>query len=69
MTPAKYLKDDAITRELQELDVKWAAFRSGAEGGGSPGEWMIERIEELDLEQRRRALGGALQTEIPMQSR
>ena len=65
MTPAKYMKDGAIAAEMKRLHKRWDAVER--EGGGSPGEWMAERMGELEHEQLRRKNGGALQTEIPMQ--
>lgn len=56
MKPAAELTDEGISRELEELATRWKASRSGdSEGhGGSPGEWMVERMDELETEQRRR---------------
>lgn len=69
MTPARHMKDEAIARELSRLEKKWAALRSGDDGhGGSPGEWMVERMDELETEQRRRAAGGPIDTTVPLQS-
>ena len=67
MTPAKYLKDAAIAAEMKRLHKRWDSI--DREGGGSPGEWMVERMGELEHEQSRRKNGGTLQTEIPMQSK
>jgi hypothetical protein len=46
-----------IETELAELERRWQEFREGCEGeggGGSPGEWMIERMGELETEKQRR---------------
>lgn len=58
MRPAARLSDAEISKELQALGEQWDEFRKdlGDDGyGGSPGEWMVERIDELETEQRRRA--------------
>lgn len=69
-TPARHMQDAAIERELAKLAKRWDSFRaSDPEGGGSPGEWMVERMDELETEQRRRAAGGAIDTTVPLQSR
>ncbi len=51
--------DDQLAAELKALGDKWHEFRDGLDedGGmaGSPGEWMIERMSELETEQKRRA--------------
>lgn len=67
MTPARYLKTDALERELKAVGAKWAAL--DREGSGSPGEGLWERMGELAAELNRRKNGGDLQTEIPMQSK
>lgn len=55
-TPASSLTDEQIARELQALGETWDASRADGEGhGGSPGEWMFERMDELGTEQKRRA--------------
>lgn len=66
-TPAKYLKTDALARELKAVGAEWSALTR--EGSGSPGEGLWERMGELGAELSRRDAGGALQTEIPMQSK
>jgi hypothetical protein len=44
-----------ITDELDALDTQWDEFHANCEGmSGSPGEWMIERMDELETELRRR---------------
>jgi hypothetical protein len=70
VTPAKHMKPEALHAELKRLHKKWDDIRADDEGGGgSPGEWIWERMGEIDHEIKRREAGGALQTEIPMQSR
>ena len=56
MKPATALTDEEITRELGDLEAKWERFRdSDNEGhGGSPGEWMYERMLELEGELNKR---------------
>lgn len=70
MTPARHMKDDAITWELARLAKRWSDLRSGNDelGGGSPGEWMAERMDELETEQERRAAGGEIDRTVPLQS-
>lgn len=57
MKPAAKLTDAEIARELVDLGVKWKEFRDDLDEGhgGSPGEWMVERMDELETEQKRRA--------------
>ncbi len=51
----KYMSTKQITDELNELDAKWDDFHATCDGmAGSPGEWMTERINELETELRRR---------------
>lgn len=57
MKPASQMTDAAIAKELDTLEKEWDEFRSGDDddyGGGSPGEWMVERMGELEQEQKRR---------------
>lgn len=69
-TPARYLTDAALARELRAVSDQWdVRSYDDSEGGGSPLEGLWERMGELETEIKRRANGGALQTEIPMQSR
>lgn len=46
-----------LVAEHTRLCLAWDELRSDPElaGGGSPGEWMIERIGEIETEQRRRS--------------
>lgn len=56
LQPASALSDEEIAAELDELGKKWDASFADDEGhSGSPGEWMVERMDELETEQRRRA--------------
>ena len=56
---AKDMTTDAIIAERDELCAKWDDVRRELEesGGhsGSPGEWMLERLCELDQELEKRA--------------
>lgn len=55
MNPAKRMSDAAIATELRSLGKQWDELRQDHEGhGGSPGEWMVERMGELEQEQKRR---------------
>jgi hypothetical protein len=54
MKDARQLTDDELSAELDNLGKQWDEFRKDAEGAGSPGEWMIERMDEIRTEQRRR---------------
>lgn len=49
------LTDSQIEDELAALGKLFEDSRSDGEGhGGSPGEWMVERMGELETEQKRR---------------
>lgn len=55
MQRASAMSTEAIEAELDQLDKRWSSFRDGLEGmSGSPGEWMVERMDELETELRRR---------------
>lgn len=55
--PARLMSDESITAEIEELAAKWDDLRRELEGmSGSPGEWMIERMDELETEKRRRLI-------------
>ena len=55
MRTVSLMTDDEISLELEALGKRWDAFREDDEGhGGSPGEWMVERMGELEAEQKRR---------------
>jgi len=54
---ANEMTDDAIAAELKKLGKEWDDFRADLESmPGSPGEWMYERMDELETEQRRRLI-------------
>ena len=46
--PGSKLSDGQITEELSHLEKAFAELRG--EGGGSPGEWIVERMDELETE-------------------
>lgn len=52
---AKYMSSKQITDELAALDTQWEEYHRDLEGkSGSPGEWMVERMDELETELKRR---------------
>jgi len=54
-SPARTMTDLAIAAELRRLGRQWDTLGRDTEGhGGSPGEWMVERMGELETEQKRR---------------
>ena len=53
---ARRMTDDQIAAELKQLGDDFDELRRDAEGGGSPGEWMVERMDELETERRRRLI-------------
>lgn len=53
--PAKQLTTRQIRLEIADLGQQWDEFRKDLDGmSGSPGEWMIERLDELWTELKRR---------------
>jgi hypothetical protein len=58
--PASKMTDSQIAIELKKLEREWDDLRDDLEesGGmsGSPGEWLYERMNELETEQKRRQL-------------
>lgn len=55
MTPAAKMSINQINAELAALDTQWDEFCQSCDGmSGSPGEWMVERMDELETELRRR---------------
>jgi hypothetical protein len=55
--PVRRMSDDELTAELDKLGKEFDEFRDGLEGmSGSPGEWMVERMDEIETEQRRRLI-------------
>jgi hypothetical protein len=57
MMPANALPSSALAAELEQLARKWDRLMSDEfDGhGGSPGEWMVERMDEIETELRRRS--------------
>lgn len=58
MKPARLMTDDELSAELERVGKQWDELRSDPElaGGGSPGEWMVERMDEIETEKRRRVI-------------
>lgn len=56
MKSASKMTDKEIVSELEKLGEEWDEFRATLDEGygGSPGEWMVERMGELEQEQSRR---------------
>ncbi len=50
------MTDAEIAAELSQLESAWDAFRHPDFEGhsGSPGEWLVERMDELNTEVQRR---------------
>jgi hypothetical protein len=54
-TPLARMTDDQLAAELKLLGDQWDESHKDEEGhGGSPGEWIVERMGELETEQKRR---------------
>lgn len=53
---AKYMTVKQISDELDVLAQRWREYREGIEEGksGSPGEYFVERMDELNTELNRR---------------
>lgn len=54
---ASTMADETISAEIAILEAQFDRFRADLEDcghGGSPGEWMVERLDELETERRRR---------------
>lgn len=59
---AKHLTDQELIAEQTRVEKLWdSMFEPDEDGevfegrGGSPGEWMVERMDEIATEQRRRS--------------
>jgi hypothetical protein len=56
--PARSLTDEQIAAEDAYLDKQWDEIREALEEsggrGGSPGEWIVERSDEIETERQRR---------------
>lgn len=50
MTPVKQLTTRRIRLEIDELKAQLSDFLAGQEGMSGSGEWMRERMDELDAE-------------------
>jgi hypothetical protein len=56
-TPARNLDDADLVAELNDVERQWDEYFTDPEfegHGGSPGEWMAERMDELRTEIVRR---------------
>lgn len=60
MKPARTMTDDELSAELQNVERQWDECMALCEesGGhsGSPGEWMVERMDEIRTEKTRRLI-------------
>jgi hypothetical protein len=69
MIHARQMSDNDIDTELRELFAKWDELQKDLDesGGmsGSPGEWMVERMDELEGEKSRRLTMPDIELEIP----
>jgi hypothetical protein len=56
MKKAAVMTDAQISREMLDLSARFDRLRGdlGEGHGGSPGEWMYERLNELETEQLNR---------------
>lgn len=56
MKRADLMTDTELAAEFSALRAQWDAFIAAEDDGhgGSPGEWMVERIGELETEEKRR---------------
>ncbi|HEX5244076.1 MAG TPA: hypothetical protein VFW23_12500 [Tepidisphaeraceae bacterium] len=53
--PASKMTNAQLHAELRRVSDEWDEFREGLEGmSGSPGEWMVERMDEIATEIERR---------------
>jgi hypothetical protein len=53
--PRMRMTDRELSMELKRLECLFDQARSAEEGrGGSPGEWIWERMQELETEKKRR---------------
>lgn len=54
-TPARKLTTKQISDELDAIAIQWRAYHEGLQGkAGSPGEFLVERMDELEYELVRR---------------
>lgn len=55
--PARDMTTKQISDELDVMSERFREYRDNCEGHqGSPGEWMVERMDELETELKRRTL-------------
>ncbi len=69
MIHARQMSDNDIETELRKLFAMWDELQKDLDesGGmsGSPGEWMVERMDELEGEKSRRLTMSDIELEIP----
>jgi hypothetical protein len=62
MKPARDMTDSDLAAEMTDLGKQWDDMRRALDecGGmsGSPGEWMWERMAEIEAEQKSRQSSG-----------
>lgn len=49
------MPDEDIHLEIYDLEKLWDHYLECEGKSGSPGEWILERLHELETEQRRRS--------------
>jgi hypothetical protein len=53
---ARRMTAPELVRELDRVGKEWDEFRRDLEGmSGSPGEWLVERMDEIKTELKRRS--------------
>lgn len=57
---ARLMTDDELSTERKKLETQWDELQKDLEesGGmsGSPGEWIVERLDEINSERTRRVI-------------
>lgn len=54
--PARLMTDAEIAVEIFAVEQRFDEYRAACDGkSGSPGEWLVERLDELETEKLRRA--------------
>lgn len=59
MKSARSMTDDELSIERKHLELEWDKCRSEVDDegmAGSPGEWIIERLDEINTERTRRLI-------------
>jgi hypothetical protein len=58
LSEVRQMTDVELTAEYDSMWGLWDTSREDEEGhSGSPGEWIMERIDEIETEQKRRKRG------------